>query len=64
MSEQDFKASRSILSLLEGETIRIILRDGTVAEGTVRKVTRDELHLGDHSFRLDKIATYYVLKET
>jgi hypothetical protein len=64
MPEHNSQISQSILSLLEGETIRVILRDGTVFEGSVRSVTREELFLEDKAISLDQIATYYVLKGT
>jgi hypothetical protein len=62
MSENNSKVSQSILSLLEGENIRVILHDGKVAEGTVVRVTQEELFLSDQAIPLDQIATYFVLK--
>ena len=64
MSENNSKVSQSILSLLEGEEIRVIFRDGTVLEGAVKRVTQEELFLSDQAIPLDQIATYYVLKGT
>ena len=62
MSELNSKVSQHILSLLEGERIRVILRDGTVVEGAVVRASSEELTLGDQTVPLDQIATYYVLK--
>jgi hypothetical protein len=62
MSEFNSKVSEQILSLLEGEKIRVILRDGTVVEGAVVRVNPEELSLTNQVVPLDQIATYYVLK--
>lgn len=63
MTELNSKVSQHILSLLEGERIRVILRDATVVEGVVVRVSPEALTLGNHAVALDQIATYYVLKE-
>jgi hypothetical protein len=63
MSEFDSRISQHILSLLEGEKIRVILRDGTIVEGAVVRVSSDELYLTSQVIALDQVATYYVLKE-
>jgi hypothetical protein len=63
MSEFDSKISGNILALLEGEEIRVILRDGTAVEGVVARVSAGELILTDRAIPLDEIATYYVLKQ-
>lgn len=63
MSEFDSKISGNILALLEGEEIRVILRDGTAVEGVVARVSAGELILTDQAIPLDEIATYYVLKQ-
>jgi hypothetical protein len=63
MSRPNSKISQHILSLLEGERIRVILHDGTVVEGAVVRVSSEELRLSDQTIPLDQIATYYVLKE-
>jgi hypothetical protein len=62
MSELNSKVSQHILSLLEGERIRVILRDTTVVEGVVVRVSPEKLTLGNRTVPLDQIATYYVLK--
>ena len=62
MSEFNSDVSPHILSRLEGEEIRVILRDGTVVEGAVVKVTTEELCLTNQVIPLDQIATYYVLE--
>jgi hypothetical protein len=62
MSKLNSGVSHHILSLLEGEKIRVILRDGTTAEGKVVGVSEGELRLSERSIPLDQIATYFVLR--
>jgi hypothetical protein len=62
MSEFNSEVSEYMLSLLEGEKIRVILRDGTVVEGAVVRVSPEELSLANKVVPLKQIATYYVLK--
>lgn len=62
MSEKDTPISQQILAQLEGEKIRIILRDGSALEGTVRRVDQQTLRLGEHSVSLKDIVTYFLLK--
>lgn len=63
MTEPESKISHHILSLLEGETIRVILHDGTVMEGKLGPVGDEGLRLEDTSIPINKIATYFLLKE-
>ncbi len=64
MSEPNYQASYQILSLLEGEKIRVILRDGSALEGKVLDVSSDSLRLDDTAILLNNIATYFVLQES
>jgi hypothetical protein len=64
MPESNSRVSYHILSFLEGEIIRVILRDGMVLEGVVSQVSAEELKLGDATVPLSRIATYFLLKES
>jgi len=63
MTEPNSRTFRHILSFLEGEKIRIILLDGSIAEGKMLGVTTGTLRLDDTIVPINKIATYFVLQE-
>jgi hypothetical protein len=64
MPESKRLVSHNILSQLEGERIRVILRDGGSSEGIVRRVDQRELRLSDQTILLDDIVTYFVLEKS
>ena len=64
MPEPNYQTSYQILSLLERENIRVILRDGSVLEGKVLEVATDSLRLEDAVIPLNDIATYFVVQES
>jgi len=63
MTELRPGVSHHILSQLEGELVRVILKDGRSLEGIVRRVDERELRLNDQVVSLTEVATYFVLKE-
>jgi small nuclear ribonucleoprotein (snRNP)-like protein len=63
MTELSTRISRHILSQLEGESVRVILKDGTTLQGIVRGADERALHLNDDMVALEDISTYFVLKE-
>ena len=64
MPKPNYQTSHQILSLLEREKIRVILRDGSVLEGKVLEASADSLRLEDTVIPLNNIATYFVLRES
>jgi small nuclear ribonucleoprotein (snRNP)-like protein len=63
MTELPTRISHHILSQLEGESVRVILKDGRTLQGIVRGVDERELHLNDEVVLLNEISTYFILKE-
>jgi small nuclear ribonucleoprotein (snRNP)-like protein len=63
MTELTPRISRHILSQLEGELVRVILKDGKTLQGIVRGVDERELHLNDEVVSLTEMSTYFIIKE-
>ena len=59
MTEHTPRISHHILSQLEGELVRVILKDGRSLQGIIRGVDENELHLNDEVVSLTEISTYF-----
>ncbi len=61
MTELTPRISHHILSQLEGELVRVILKDGRSLQGIMRGVDERELHLDDEVVSLTEISTYFIV---
>jgi len=61
MTELTPRISHNILSQLEGELVRVILKDGRSLQGIIRGVDERELHLNDEVVPLTEISTYFIV---
>ena len=61
MTEPTPRISHHILSQLEGELVRVILKDGRSLQGIISGVDERELHLNDEVVSLTEISTYFII---